>query len=95
MRFKWKPGDIIIVDNLWWAHGRYPFFGNRKILALMGIPWKRQENPLYVNATAFTPSTKNAEAVRSRFIAANNAIKTAQSNDLDEIVTIPSSCTTF
>ncbi len=50
MRFKWKPGDIIIVDNLWWAHGRYQFFGNRKILALMGIPWKRQENPLYVKS---------------------------------------------
>ncbi len=50
IRFEWKEGDIIIVDNLWWAHGRYPFFGNRKILALMGIPWKRQENPLYVKS---------------------------------------------
>jgi hypothetical protein len=98
IRFEWKAGDIIIIDNLWWAHGRYPFFGPRKILALMGIPWKRQENPLYVNATAFTPSTKNAEAVRSRFIAANcskQCHKCDRANDLDEMVTIPSSCTTF
>ena len=48
IRFEWAAGDVIIVDNLWWAHGRYPYHGDRKILALMGVPWARQQGSLLV-----------------------------------------------
>ena len=50
IRFEWAAGDVIIVDNLWWAHGRYPYHGDRKILALMGVPWARQQGSLLVAA---------------------------------------------
>jgi alpha-ketoglutarate-dependent taurine dioxygenase len=33
--FKWRPGDILILDNLLAAHGRRPFNGRRKILLAM------------------------------------------------------------
>jgi hypothetical protein len=32
---KWKPGDILIVDNILTAHGRLPFSGARKIALSM------------------------------------------------------------
>jgi len=50
IRFAWAAGDVIIVDNLWWAHGRYPYHGDRKILALMGVPWARQQGSFAVAA---------------------------------------------
>jgi alpha-ketoglutarate-dependent taurine dioxygenase len=34
--FKWKNGDILMVDNMTVAHGRNPFVGLRKILVAMG-----------------------------------------------------------
>lgn len=50
IRFEWRAGDLIIADNLWWAHGRYPYTGDRKILALMGVPWKRNPKHLFVSS---------------------------------------------
>jgi len=41
IRFDWEDGDIIVADNLAWAHGRYPFEGERNILAIMGEPYAR------------------------------------------------------
>ena len=34
--FDWREGDVILVDNMLTAHGRYPFEGARKILVAMG-----------------------------------------------------------
>jgi alpha-ketoglutarate-dependent taurine dioxygenase len=34
----WRPGDVLIVDNILTAHGREPFRGERKILVAMGEP---------------------------------------------------------
>jgi len=28
---KWKPGDILILDNMRFAHGRLPFKGARRL----------------------------------------------------------------
>jgi alpha-ketoglutarate-dependent taurine dioxygenase len=38
VRESWKPGDVMIVDNILAAHGREPFRGNRKITVAMGDP---------------------------------------------------------
>lgn len=41
IRFAWEDGDIFIADNLCWAHGRYPYEGERNIMVLMGDPYSR------------------------------------------------------
>jgi hypothetical protein len=32
----WKPGDVLLVDNMLTAHGRSPYQGRRKIAVAMG-----------------------------------------------------------
>jgi len=34
--FLWQEGDILALDNMLTAHGRYPFAGSRKIVVAMG-----------------------------------------------------------
>lgn len=34
----WQAGDVAIIDNMRWMHGRAPFTGTRKVLAAMGRP---------------------------------------------------------
>lgn len=34
----WQDGDVSIIDNMRWMHGRAPFTGTRKVLAAMGLP---------------------------------------------------------
>lgn len=34
----WQDGDLAIIDNMRWMHGRAPFTGTRKVLAAMGQP---------------------------------------------------------
>jgi alpha-ketoglutarate-dependent taurine dioxygenase len=36
VREPWRPGDLMIVDNVLAAHGRDPFLGPRRILVAMG-----------------------------------------------------------
>ena len=36
--FDWKEGDILVIDNMKWAHSRNPYQGERLMLALIGIP---------------------------------------------------------
>ncbi len=38
VRESWKPGDVMIVDNILAAHGREAFRGSRKIVVAMGDP---------------------------------------------------------
>jgi hypothetical protein len=33
--FKWRPGDVVLLDNMQVAHGRRPFKGTRKVLAAL------------------------------------------------------------
>ncbi len=33
----WQDGDLSIIDNMRWMHGRSPFTGTRKVLAAMGV----------------------------------------------------------
>ena len=34
--FPWRPGDLLVLDNVLWAHGRNPYKGRRTILVAMG-----------------------------------------------------------
>lgn len=36
--FKWEKNDVLLMDNMLFAHGRMPFGGPRKILVAMGDP---------------------------------------------------------
>lgn len=33
--FKWEAGDVILLDNMRFAHGRRPFTGTRKVIAAL------------------------------------------------------------
>ncbi len=37
--FRWKPNDLLLLDNMLVAHGRNPFKGERKILVSMANPY--------------------------------------------------------
>lgn len=32
VRFRWKRGDVLLIDNILTSHGRDPYFGRRKVL---------------------------------------------------------------
>ena len=34
----WRRGDLLLIDNWWIAHGRYPYTGERSHWAAMGNP---------------------------------------------------------
>ncbi|MET9919977.1 TauD/TfdA family dioxygenase [Streptomyces sp. NPDC006435] len=36
IRVDWRPGDLLLVDNLLNAHGREPFGGHRRVLVALG-----------------------------------------------------------
>jgi alpha-ketoglutarate-dependent taurine dioxygenase len=43
VRFPWKQGDLLLVDNMLVAHGRSPYSGPRKIIVSMGEPFTRTD----------------------------------------------------
>ena len=36
VRFSWRKGDLLLLDNMLAAHGRMPFSGPRRIAVAMG-----------------------------------------------------------
>ncbi|MFC4143487.1 TauD/TfdA family dioxygenase [Pedobacter mendelii] len=55
-KFDWKASDVIMLDNLLFAHGREPFEGTRKVLVAMADPYhykpvEEQLNSKVVNNT--------------------------------------------
>jgi alpha-ketoglutarate-dependent taurine dioxygenase len=38
VRFSWRAGDVLVVDNTLVSHGRMPFTGDRRVLVAMGAP---------------------------------------------------------
>lgn len=43
VRFAWKEGDILLLDNMMTAHGRMPFAGARKVLVGMSQLFTNQD----------------------------------------------------
>lgn len=43
--FRWREGDLLMLDNMLVAHGRKPFSGARKVLTAMGEPFTRDVDP--------------------------------------------------
>jgi alpha-ketoglutarate-dependent taurine dioxygenase len=39
VKFTWKKGDVLLIDNMQVAHGRLPYKGARKMLAALGDPY--------------------------------------------------------
>lgn len=38
LTFAWHPGDVLVLDNMRWAHGRQPFEGPRRVVVAMTDP---------------------------------------------------------
>jgi len=36
VRFQWRQGDLVTLDNILTAHGRDPYVGPRKIVVALG-----------------------------------------------------------
>ncbi|MEH2405962.1 amino acid adenylation domain-containing protein [Nostoc sp.] len=45
--FPWQKGDILMLDNMLVAHGRYPYVGQRKIVVAMGEMIQSQDITLH------------------------------------------------
>lgn len=43
VRFPWKEGDLLLLDNMMAAHGRSPFSGQRKIIVSMGEAYTQSD----------------------------------------------------
>jgi TfdA family taurine catabolism dioxygenase TauD len=41
VRFGWKEGDILMLDNMSVAHGREPYIGDRRVVVAMAEAWAR------------------------------------------------------
>jgi alpha-ketoglutarate-dependent taurine dioxygenase len=41
VRVRWRPGDLLLVDNVRTAHSRLPFTGHREVVVAMGDPVDR------------------------------------------------------
>jgi len=37
--FRWQPGDVLLLDNMQYAHGRRPFKGKRNVFAALMDPY--------------------------------------------------------
>jgi hypothetical protein len=39
LMFRWQLGDVLLLDNMQYAHGRRPFEGSRRVLASLMEPY--------------------------------------------------------
>jgi alpha-ketoglutarate-dependent taurine dioxygenase len=51
LTFPWQAGDILLLDNMQFAHGRRPFEGPRKVVAALMEPHSESEASPAVSAT--------------------------------------------
>jgi alpha-ketoglutarate-dependent taurine dioxygenase len=51
-QFPWRPGDVLLLDNVRIAHGRRSFTGERKIVVAMTDPFTRESSESGESATS-------------------------------------------
>ncbi|GKT25654.1 non-ribosomal peptide synthetase [Acidovorax sp. SUPP3334] len=56
VRFDWRQGDVVMLDNMLAAHARDPYEGPRKIVVAMGAMYDRAALPPQPGVAADTPS---------------------------------------
>ncbi|MGU9807845.1 UNVERIFIED_CONTAM: non-ribosomal peptide synthase/polyketide synthase [Pseudomonas sp. CM11] len=61
VRFDWRKGDVILLDNMLVAHARDPFEGPRKIVVAMGDMYERSALEGQVDAGAAIQGIRNLE----------------------------------
>ncbi|RZT39147.1 condensation domain-containing protein [Cupriavidus agavae] len=54
VRFDWRQGDVVMLDNMLAAHARDPFEGPRKIVVAMGDMFERRDLPALNDSAAQT-----------------------------------------
>ncbi|OMP79228.1 class II aldolase/adducin family protein [[Flexibacter] sp. ATCC 35208] len=62
--FPWQNNDVLLLDNMRFAHGRRPFTGNRKVLVAMSDPISLK--PEVTPAGAITNARRNTSAFFGR-----------------------------
>jgi hypothetical protein len=44
--FQWRENDLLLLDNMLFAHVREPYAGHRRVLAAMSDPYHSERGPL-------------------------------------------------
>jgi hypothetical protein len=63
VRFTWRQGDVVMLDNMLVAHARDPYEGERKIVVAMAEMIDRsmlEAPPLHVAAKSWTGIAQDA-----------------------------------
>ncbi|MBC9795245.1 TauD/TfdA family dioxygenase [Sinomicrobium weinanense] len=60
--FSWEEGDVLMLDNIMYSHGRNPFEGDREILVAMADPMHLEEASNGANANQVIKETRQNTA---------------------------------
>lgn len=60
--FDWEAGDVLYLDNLRFAHGRMPYSGFRRVLAVIADPWQKVSSQTVSDGAQLTDHASAAKA---------------------------------
>jgi alpha-ketoglutarate-dependent taurine dioxygenase len=66
IKFEWNKGDVMLLDNMLFSHGREPFRGERKVLVGMAIPNVASDIP--VSSAAHIQSAQTEKETESLLV---------------------------
>lgn len=62
IRFDWRAGDVLLLDNMRFSHGRDPYCGARQVLAVLADPMSWQEAGTELTTPRHRPQPSTAQA---------------------------------